>query len=385
MKINTIKWLSLSLLALFFWSCDPEFDDSVEDGDFFSPGDVDFSNFVSVGNSLTAGFADNALYITGQENSFPNIMARQFRLVGGGDFEIPFMADNLGGFLVNGVQAAPNRLVLAADDQTATPLGPAVLAGTPTTEILNTLQGPFNNMGVPGAKSFHLLAPGFGDPAGLSAAPQTANPYFVRFASSPGTTVIADAVAQNPSFFSLWIGNNDILGFATSGGDGSNPITDLPTFQGAYTTLVNQLTATGAEGILANIPDVTSIPFFTTVPFNALDPNNPAFGPQIPTLNQTFGLLNQVYSFLGVPERSIVFSTNGPSALVIHDEALANLSQQITQVLIQAGVPAGQANIFGALYGQSRQANAGDLLTLTAASAIGTINQNNVAFLTGLG
>jgi hypothetical protein len=29
-------------------------------------------------------------------------------------------------------------------------------------------------------------------------------------------------LAQAPTFFSLWIGNNDVLGYATTGGDGSS-------------------------------------------------------------------------------------------------------------------------------------------------------------------
>jgi hypothetical protein len=47
------------------------------------------------------------------------------------------------------------------------------------------------------------------------------NPYFARFASSASTTVLADAVAQDPTF-SLWIEWNDVLGYATSGGSGRN-------------------------------------------------------------------------------------------------------------------------------------------------------------------
>jgi hypothetical protein len=34
-------------------------------------------------------------------------------------------------------------------------------------------------------------------------------------------------MSQKPTFFSLWIGNNDVLGFATTGGDGTDPITPL--------------------------------------------------------------------------------------------------------------------------------------------------------------
>jgi hypothetical protein len=39
------------------------------------------------------------LFIEGQERSYPNVMA-QHKAVGGGEFKIPFMADNIGGFLL---------------------------------------------------------------------------------------------------------------------------------------------------------------------------------------------------------------------------------------------------------------------------------------------
>ena len=130
-------------------------------------------------------------------------------------------------------------------------------------------------MGVPGAKSFHLLAPGYGNLQGLLTVPATANPYFVRFASSATSSVLADAMAQSPTFFSLWIGNNDVLGYATTGGDGSDPIT--PTtgapgvgFDGTYSALIAKLTSEGAKGVVATIPDVASVPFFRTVPVNAI-------------------------------------------------------------------------------------------------------------------
>ncbi|HBR52989.1 MAG TPA: G-D-S-L family lipolytic protein, partial [Flavobacteriaceae bacterium] len=113
------------LLTLGFVGCEPEFDTPVTDEGFYSSGDADLSNYVAVGNSLTAGFADGALYITGQENSYPNIMAQQFALAGGSEtFTQPLMADNLGGLLLNGTQVAPNRFVLAADPMTGEPLGP---------------------------------------------------------------------------------------------------------------------------------------------------------------------------------------------------------------------------------------------------------------------
>ena len=73
-------------------------------------------------------------------------------------------------------------------------------------------------MGVPLAKSYHLLAPGYGNLAVVATG--QANPYFVRHATSPTATVMEDVMSKNPTFFTNWIGNNDVLSFATSGGVG---------------------------------------------------------------------------------------------------------------------------------------------------------------------
>ncbi len=262
-------FLYVGLLAIGMTSCEPEFENPVDDSDAYSSGEADFSNYVALGNSLTAGYADNALYISGQMNSYPNILAQQFAKVQETqDFDQPLMADNAGGLLLNGTQIAGTRLVLAFDAQgNAAPKN--YTGQTPTTEVTEKLSGPFSNMGVPGARSYHLLAPGYGSVAGVPA--QTANPYFARFASSAEATVVGDAAAQNPTFFSLWIGNNDVLGYATSGGLDEAEITDPTMFAGAYTQIVNTMIGAGAEqGVLLNIPDVTNVPFFTTVPNNAL-------------------------------------------------------------------------------------------------------------------
>jgi len=382
---NVLK-IFIGVLAIGFASCEPEFETPVTDDGFYDSGDANLTTFVAVGNSLTAGFADSALYITGQENSYPNILAEQFALAGGGTFTQPLMSDNLGGLKLNGTIVAQNRFVLSVDEM-GNPF-PNVLAGDPTTEVTTSATGPFNNMGVPGAKSFHLVAPGYG----------TANPYFGRFQTSQSATVLGDAASLNPTFFSLWIGNNDILSYATSGGSGvdqtgnfdpstygGNDITDPNVFAGSYSALVDGLSAGGAGGVLLNIPDVTSIPFFTTVPAAPLSPLNPAFGPQIPTLNAQFAPLNGAFAFLGVPERSIVFSETSASFVVIKDESLVDLSAQLIQVLMAGGLDQLTATLLGTQYGQSRQATEADLLVLTSSSVIASLNEDRLAELIGLG
>lgn len=397
MKNLNIKFIALFIAGAAIVGCDDEFDNAIVDGGVYTSGEADFSKYVTVGNSLTAGFADGALYLDGQLNSYPNIIAGQMQFAGGGEFNQPLVNDNAGGLLAGGVQIVPNRFVLASDGM-GTPAGPVVLDATPTTDITNKVTGPLNNFGVPGARVFHLAAPGYGALAGVATG--TANPYYARFSSSESSTVIADAAAANGTFFTLWIGNNDILGYATSGGvgvdnnelnnvnpatQGSNSITNSNLFAGVYQQLVAGLTANGAKGALVNIPDVTSIPFFTTVPFAPLSPASPTFGPQIPTLNATFAGLNQAFAFLGVPERSITFSQTAASAVVINDESLTDLSVQLTQVLIGGGLDAATATLFGQQFGQARQANATDLLTFTSQTVIGELNATRFAQLTGAG
>ena len=234
---KNLKYLGLIALAISFTACNDEedFEQFLDEPPMeavtlpaLNAGSADFSNYVALGNSLTAGFADGSLYKISQENSMPKIMANQFASIGGGSFTQPLMNDNTGGLLAGGSPLTgfgPRLVFDGAVPVPITNLNPGAM--TTTDIVLNNPTGPFNNMGVPGAKSFHLLAPGYGNFNGLFSNPPSANPFFVRMASSSSTSVLADAMAQVPSFFSLWIGNNDVLGYALSGGDGSNPITPI--------------------------------------------------------------------------------------------------------------------------------------------------------------
>ncbi len=397
--MKKIKYIVFSFLALGFIACENEELDelrnrgNVEEVETvlpaFTSGSLNVSNYVAMGNSLTAGFADNALYRISQENSTPAIMAQQFSaLANGGTFTQPLMNDNIGGLLAGGNPLPGFGPRLVFDGSGPVPLSNLVGPIQPTTDIvLNNPTGPFNNLGVPGAKSFHLLAPGYGALSGVSSNPPTANPYFVRMASSAATTVVTDAIAQQPSFFSLWIGNNDVLGYATTGGDGSNPITPMAGppgvgFEATYQSIVASMVGNvpGVQGILANIPNVTAIPFFTTVPHNPvpLDANTAAL------LNSPNGYagynagLVQAFAFLvantpltqeqadaEIARRTIMFEAGDENAVVIVDENLTDLSG--------FGLP------------NLRQATADDLLVLTASSFIGTLaDPNNPLSINGV-
>lgn len=283
MKSN--KYFILLLVAALLSACKPEID-SFEP----SAGNADFSTYVALGNSLTSGYKDGDLFKSGQEVSYPNIIAQQLKLVGGGEFKQPLMYDELG---------FGNRLVLRlrevkdcsgqAVPGAAPSLGPVPLrlldpAIPDPRNFTNSAElAGSNNLGVPGAKSFHLLAPGYG---GL-------NPYFGRFANNPQTSsILMDAMAKNPTFFSLWIGNNDVLTYALAGGE-ADSVTSVPYFTMAYGAILTSLHSIGAKGVVATVPDITNIPYFTTVPFNALVLTDPQ---QVAGLNQAYSALNITFA-----------------------------------------------------------------------------------------
>lgn len=390
----------LPFLGLFLISCEDDTTPIDTNPDptpvEYTAGSANFTKYVAVGNSLTAGFSDNALFRAGQEASFPNMLATNFALVGGGSFEIPYMADNLGGATINGetdlnMDGSPdigNRLILAF---TANGPAPTPVSGQGSTEITNKLSGSFNNMGVPGSKSYELLAPGYGSLAALAIG--AANPYFVRFSSSETATVIGDAAAQGATFFSLWTGANDILLYATGGGAGvdrtgnldpssysRSDITDPNVFAGSLDAMLQAMTANGAGGVIANLPNVTDIPYFTTVPHNPV----PLDAATAALLNQSYGAynagvagaLNFLVSQLAITQeeadaeiakRTITFSPGNTNAVVLFDEDLTDLTG-INPALVSM-----------------RQATEEDLMVLTSRTFIGTLaDPNNPTSINGV-
>lgn len=345
--MKTIKYLFLSVVTIGFMACE---NDTVNDlrarnaqdpdpvYEDLTAGSADFSKYVAVGASFTAGFTDGGLFMAGQEDSFPNTLSKQFMHANGGTFTQPLMSDNTGGILVLGNAVSSYRLVFNGSgpqplDSFLTGLGAPV--PPITTEATSSVGSNFNNFGIPGAKSFHMVTPGYA----------AFNPFYTRMASGATSTVLGDAAAQNPTFFTLSeMGGNDVLGYATSGGTGvdqtgnTNPltygvndITDPNVLASAVNTMVTTLTANGAKGLITNVPYITSLPHFTTVPHNP-----------VPLDAATAGLLNQGYATYNgglqaavtagalsaeeATKRTINFSASANNAMVIVDEDLTDLS-----------------------------------------------------------
>jgi hypothetical protein len=242
MKNWIYKIFAATITASMLWGCEPTIDVPAP-----SSGDADFTNYVAVGNSLTAGYADNGLYADAQMQSYPAMIAGQINKISPITFTQPDIPGNGSGYIY------------------VTSLAPTFGEAEADNGWLNQLEGPFNNLGVPGIRVADV------DFAGYGSSPE-ANPYFYRMlGGKDALTTYRSVISESQAtFFTCWMGNNDVLGYATSGGaygvngeagTGLNGLTDQANFASKYSSLINALG--DAKGIVITIPDVTQVPFFT--------------------------------------------------------------------------------------------------------------------------
>ena len=358
--MKKINILLLGIFVAFVTGCTYTFPEPEEP----TSGSADFSKVVVVGNSLSAGFMDGALYDAGQQASFANIVATQMQVAGGGAFNQPDIESPVGNYgTAAGIPGVPDgtplgHLILV---NPASPGPQPIIPGDAFNTSYSGDKAALNNFAIPGMRIVHAELPGYGSVAG--------NPYFARFSSSPTTTVLADAMAANGTFFMFWLGGNDALGYATAGaignpeGDGLTSIdmTEASEFDTKYRSAISKLiTDNSKQGILANVPNVSDIPYFTTVPWNAIefDTSDPVDAGTIAALNAAYGAYNAglgqavLGGFISKEDsafRAIEFK-NGANGAVITDNTLTDLT--------------------GLGLASMRQANSNDLLTLTAGAVL---------------
>ncbi len=257
--LNLLPIIFVFLLAFVFYACE-EFS---EVGNPPSLGKVDFSRIVAIGNSLTAGFQDGALFEGAQQYSYPNLIVKQINSIGGNaNFVQPLISE----------PGIGTRLYLRS-------LSPLLLqqqlvTGAPKN---SNHPAPFNNLAVPGAILYDVFDTT--DFAAKSDARENRFFQIVLRSKAFGPTMFHQAKALNPTFVIFWMGNNDVLGYASSGGTkGTDPTGKLPTpdviFQLLFRQAIDSLLRinTTVKIAVANIPDVTVIPFFTTIPWFIVDP-----------------------------------------------------------------------------------------------------------------
>jgi lysophospholipase L1-like esterase len=274
-----------------------------------------FLTYVALGDSLTAGVVSASLVKTHQLKSFPALIAGQ---AGVSDFQEPLVTE----------PGLPPELTLFSL-LPATLIGPK--ASTPGTPANLTLPRPYNNLGVPGATSVDCLSTTSGG----------AHDLVLRGLG----TAVQQAVALKPTFITLWIGNNDVLGAAISGEavDGVT-LTPTATFRAVYGQIVTALKTTGAPIVAANLPDVTTIPFVTTVPPVVVNPATrqpvlvngqpvPLIGPNGPLSSGSYVTLNATQYLaqgIGIPTGLGGTGAPLPDQVILDPNKLAIIRDHVT-------------------------------------------------------
>lgn len=364
--------LAIISLAFVFTACDEEekLIEQLEDANPIpgpvtgDPGSLNFSKYVAVGNSLTTGFQDNALYDDAILNSYPNLFAQQLQIegIGGGVFN-QAEVNSANGYSGPGADGQPGT----ADDLGRFELSLSLLAPVPTQgELFGDYTGDkaaLNNFGVPGMRAVDLRDPSL-----------AFNPYYGRIASAPGTsTVLGDALNAGPTFFSFWLGNNDVLGYAASGGTGT--LSDLGQVQTELTESLTAFASTGAQGVVMTVPLIITAPYFRAIPYNAVPLTEQALVDQ---LNTGFAGYNAVLSSLAAlqlitaeeaAQRTVTYQL-GANAILMEDKGLTDITPFLDALVAQGAITDAQKQAL-LPYVQARQATANDLPLLTLGAVIG--------------
>jgi len=295
--------VALSIVVLTALSCTKtQFDDFEQ-----IQGNADFSNYVAVGNSITQGMQDNGLHNDHgeQENSFPAILARQMVLNGANlDFKQPLVTGAGSGYMY--LKYENNEITPVANTtyDVTTPIPFPIINGDPEgrgydpswlTWGLAEKNVKYNNLGVSAIRVVDCVPT---EGVGVEYLSRLQN-YWTNFINNYGrflnwglppvllspidfdVTYLDHIKASNATFFTCWLGNNDVLGWAVVGGDKDNPVgglaipgvseiapitlSDPAEFQEKYDKIMDAFLNMGAKGVCATIPDITSIPLFTTI------------------------------------------------------------------------------------------------------------------------
>ncbi len=275
MKQRYLIWAFAAML-LSFTACKKDKSKPI------ASGSADFTRYIAVGNSITSGYTDGGLFNAGQQVAFPNLLATQMQMAGGGSFTSPLFPTNqangsgyfkLSGFNANGTPIIDSvKTNLAIRSVTTIP-------GVGTLTLFTKYIGDLNNYGVPGINLRDVTDPLYGN----------YNGFFERLLptnSGTITTPYLNFVTAKPfTFFTCWLGNNDVLTYAKSDGmTASAALTDKTQFATIYNTTVAALTKTGAKGVLALIPDLANLAFFHAITVPALIAGAQKVSPAFTTL-----------------------------------------------------------------------------------------------------
>lgn len=328
---------------------------------FAARGSADFTRYVALGTSYGAGVESNSLVMSHQQWSYPAILARQAGLDVGPEcigqatnplcWQIPYVSQP--------------GITPELELKSISPLVIAPKAASNGVPLNLNLPRPYNNLSIPGARVHDLLT--------LTGKEQVTNTQtaFAQFILRGLGTAADQALALHPTFISIEIGGNDVLGAVLAGTPAA--LTPLDAFKADYTALLDKLVAgaPNAGMVAMSVADVSAVPFATTIPPVLINPatnqpviinGSPVFfiadlgGGQIGQLTPgslvTLGASSLLAQGYGIPPQLKPQFPNLPhageplpDAVVLTPGELATIQQRVTDVNAAIDQIAGAHNI----------------------------------------
>lgn len=84
-------------------------------------------------------------------------------------------------------------------------------------------------------------------------------------AGQPGFSQLSAATSLHPTLATVWLGANDLLHYTFAGGAFAGEDSTLAQVQADMTTIITSLQRSGADVVVANLPDILKTPHFSSV------------------------------------------------------------------------------------------------------------------------
>jgi len=194
----------------------------------FVPIDPLFARYVSMGNSITAGYQSDGILDSTQLQAYPVLLANAM----GSPFFAPLMTRP-------GCRP-PFTNVFTGTRLTPTGFPPSTATSCYLRRVPSVPPPYISNTAVPGAEVLDIYSNG--DTASNS---NTLTTFFLG-----GLTQVQMMERARPTFVSVWIGNNDVLGAATTYAGDSTRITPVAAFQARYGAMLNSIAAVAPRGVV---------------------------------------------------------------------------------------------------------------------------------------
>lgn len=227
-----LKILAASLLAALLVVAACRNDESLAAPDLTNNSGL-VARYVALGNSITAGFQSAGINDSTQRRSYAAVFARQ---AGAPYFYASLRMPGCPAPLVSNVTQA----------RVGNPTSPCALRASTPVPFLSNVAVPLANV--------------------LDATSNTAagsRPNALTSLILGGRTQLEAMHAARPTFVSVWLGNNDVLGALTNSTNVGNSalVTPQSDFQAAYTVVLDAIEVDSAKAALLGVVDVTTLPY----------------------------------------------------------------------------------------------------------------------------